>query len=166
MLVVIALAGTALTACTPTPEPSPTPTAAFASEEEAFAAAEEVYRAYNDAVNRQRNGDEAADPLAFLTGDILESEVTAAQELDSAGIKIVGETNVTDFTGTNSRLDSVASVEATVCLDVTDARAIDRNGADVTAADRSNVYAVAVTFTGTPAELLISRYEVTADAKC
>ena len=49
--IVLALALGLTTACQP--EPSPSPSApAFANEEEAFAAAEETYRAYVDALNQ------------------------------------------------------------------------------------------------------------------
>ncbi len=59
--VVVALAVTlGATACQP--EPTPTPTGpAFASEDEAFAAAEETYRAYVDALNQV----DLSDPETF-----------------------------------------------------------------------------------------------------
>ena len=43
----------ALVGCAPSSEPTPTPTG-FASEAEAFEAAEATYRAYVDATNAQR----------------------------------------------------------------------------------------------------------------
>jgi len=167
MLALLAVAGATLSACTPAPAPSPTPTAAFASEEEAFAAAEETYRAYNNAVNHQRLGDESVDPLTFLTGDILDSERKTSQELEASGIRINGDTVVTRFTGTDSTLGGpVAQVGATICLDITQARAIDSSGADVTAPGRSDIYAIHATFTGDADQLSISEYEVQADVQC
>lgn len=167
MLALLALAASALSACTPTPEPTPTPTAAFASEEEAFAAAEEVYRAYNDAVNAQRNGDNDADPYDYLTGKILDSELATAQELDAAGIRIVGATKIVGFDGrVSSHSQSVARVVANVCLDITEARAVDDQGTDVTAADRSDTYTISVELTGTADHLLISEYEVAPGETC
>jgi ABC-type oligopeptide transport system substrate-binding subunit len=46
----LALALALTTACAPDPAPTPSPTG-FASQEEAFAAAEATYRAYVDALN-------------------------------------------------------------------------------------------------------------------
>lgn len=167
MLALLVMAGAALSACSPTPEPSPTPTAAFASEEEAFAAAEEVYRAYNDAVNRQRSGDESVDPLDYLTGEMLDSEMASARELEASGITLEGDTKVTSFTGADAQTNrDVASIDALVCLDITNARAFDAEGVDVTAAGRSDVYGISVTFTGNPDHLLISEYEVAAGTQC
>ncbi len=167
MLALLAMAGATLSACSPTPEPSPTPTAAFASEEEAFAAAEETYRAYNDAVNRQRDGDESVDPLDYLTGEMLDSEIASIRELEASGITLEGDTKIMSFTGTEAQTDhDVAAVDALVCLDITNARAIDATGVDVTAVGRSDVYGISVTFTGNPDHLLISEYEVVADTQC
>jgi hypothetical protein len=167
MLALLAIAGAALSACTPQPEPTPTPTAAFASEEEAFAAAEEVYRAYNDAVNRQRAGDDTVDPLSYLTGQILDTERTTSQELKASGISIKGDTLVTRFSGTDSEISApVAEIEAIICLDITRARAINSSGTDVTAPGRSDKYAIEATFTGDVEKLLVSKYEVEANVKC
>ncbi|GGD85324.1 hypothetical protein GCM10007269_30300 [Microbacterium murale] len=167
MLALLALAASALSACTPAPEPTPTPTAAFASEEEAFAAAEEVYRAYNDALNAHRTGDDDADPYDYLTGKILDSELKTAQELEATGIHIVGPTKVVGFEGrVSDHSQSVARVVANVCLDITEARAIDDQGTDVTAADRSDTYTISVELTGAADHLLISEYEVAPGETC
>lgn len=167
MLALLMLAGATLSACTSAPEPTPTPTAAFASEVEAFAAAEEVYREYNDAVNRQRDGDDAVDPLSYLTGQILDAERKTSQELKASGISIKGDTLVTRFSGTDTDISNrVAEIEAVICLDITQARAIDASGADVTAPGRSDKYAIAATFTGDAELLLVSKYEIEASVKC
>ncbi len=77
----LVLAAVTLSACAPTPTPSPTPTAAFASEEEAFAAAEEVYRAYIAASNDVDFQDPSTfEPLAdYTTGDYYLDEAQAAE---------------------------------------------------------------------------------------
>lgn len=157
----------ALAGCSPTPEPSPSPTAAFASEEEAYAAAEETYRAYIAAVNAERAGDDAIDPHSFLTGKVLEAEIRSADELETAGTHIEGVTVVSSFLGTATDLASpVAVVRAQVCLDITDARAINGDGIDVTVDGRSDIYGVDVTLTGSSSALLISEYEIATDAEC
>ena len=66
------------TGCQPEPEPSPTGPV-FATEEEAFAAAEETYRAYVDALNQV----DLSDPetfeavYAWTTGDANAGERTS-----------------------------------------------------------------------------------------
>ncbi|MCB8044373.1 hypothetical protein JM654_09380 [Microbacterium oxydans] len=50
-----------LAGCTPSPAPTPTPTAVFASEEEAFAAAEETFTEYVLALNEI----DTSDPTTF-----------------------------------------------------------------------------------------------------
>ncbi|MEV4775114.1 hypothetical protein [Microbacterium sp. LWH12-1.2] len=164
---VLVLSAAMLVGCSPQAEPTPTPTAAFASEEEAFAAAEETYRAYNDAVNALRSGDNTADPRKFLTGEVLESDVKAARELEEAGLRILGPTALLSFAGVQaSHGDAVAEVTALVCLDVTMARALNSNGEDVTAPERSDVYGVEVKFVGNADQLHIAKYEIATDAPC
>ncbi|QTV80967.1 hypothetical protein [Microbacterium sp. NIBRBAC000506063] len=84
------------------PEPEPTPTPLFSSEEEAFAAAEEVYRAYIDAMNDSRAGEEDINPNIFLTGVALELDREARATAESMGVRLVGERVV----------DSIVPVEA------------------------------------------------------
>jgi hypothetical protein len=164
--VFVALASAALVGCSPAPEPTPTPTAAFASEEEAFAAAEETYRAYIDATNAEQRGDENVASHRFLTGALLEAEMETDRELETAGIRIRGETVVESFVGVSVSEGSTAKIEADVCLDISDARAIDAAGNDVTAPGRSDVYGVTVAFVGSSTSLLVSEYEVKANARC
>lgn len=159
-MILAALAGCA-------PEPTPTPTPAFASEAEAFAAAEEVYRAYNDALNAKRGGDAEADPTVFLTGQILDEEIAASQELESVEVTLKGPTELLSFTGLRADLSkSVLEVVARACLDISGVRAIDSSGIEVTVAGRSDVYAVAVHFAGDRDALLISEYKVLAGLPC
>lgn len=149
------------------PSPSPTPTATFSSEEEAFAAAEEVYRAYNEALNLHRSGDPTANPHEYLAGGVLESELSTTRDLEAQGIRIEGDTRLLSFTGLSSDVDSrVPSIEAQVCLDISEARAIDSNDQDVTPPERKDTYGLIVTITGTPGRMLISDYRTSEDLKC
>lgn len=167
MLALLAVAGTTLSACAPTPEPSPTPSAAFATEDEAFAAAEEVYRAYNEAVNRQRGGDESADPRSFLTALALENDTDATRILADNGVRIVGDGKVTKFHGVKANLESVpTNIDATLCLNVSGTQVINTDGEDVTPSDRSEVVALVVTFVATEQGLKVSDSGETVDAPC
>lgn len=134
----LALTGAILAGCAPSgPEPTPTSTAAFASEEEAFAAAEEVYRAYNDAVNEERAGIPDANPERFLTGDALESYYEGQEQLRNQGITVKGETVVVELVREEVELKgSSADVTATACRDVSDVRGVDLSGIDITPPDR------------------------------
>ncbi|NKF30943.1 hypothetical protein HER21_31305, partial [Pseudomonas sp. BGM005] len=82
--------------CAP-PNPSqimaPTPIPAFASEAEAFAAAEDVYRAYNEAGNTR------ADDERFLTGRALSNDLETKRLLDENGLEVVGASDVVSFKG-------------------------------------------------------------------
>src|SRR5690349_16979313 len=90
-LAVAVVLGTA-TACQPEPAPSPS-TGAFATQAEAFAAAEETYRAYVDALNERRsNPSGGLDPQTFLTGSALEVDISTQQQLDQAGLTLSGST--------------------------------------------------------------------------
>ncbi|MEV4667703.1 hypothetical protein [Microbacterium sp. LWO12-1.2] len=164
----VALSAVGILGCSPTPEPEPTPTPAFASEEEAFAAAEETYRAYNDALNAERAGTSPSIPSHdFLAGEVLRAEVANETKLREDGIRIEGSTTVSAIQGLDADLVSpVGEVLSRVCLDITDARAIDTTGVDVTAEGRSDIYAVDVRFAGGPQSLLITDFEITADFEC
>lgn len=164
---VVALGAGALAGCTTEPEPAPTPTAAFANEEEAFAAAEAVYRAYNEALNAERAGHPSGDSFDYLTGPVLEQEIQTAQELRDAGVHIKGSTRIVKFQAVTADIDVVvAEVTANVCLDLSGARAIDASGSDVTAVGRSDTYAVEVSLTGDHESLLIAEYAVRAGIEC
>jgi hypothetical protein len=166
-LLVIALAVTTMSACAPEPQPSPAPTPAFASEEEAFAAAEEVYRAYIDAVNAENRGEPDASPQDFLTGTILDADVASRRELEASGVRIEGSTEILNFHGTAADIETVVpQLVAAVCLDISKSRAIDASGQDVTAVGRSDVYGISVTFIGDEHSLLISEYEIMKNAEC
>lgn len=135
-----------LSGCTPEPEPTPTPTAAFASEEEAFAAAEEVYREYNDAGNARLRGEQTPNPQDYLIATALEDDIDGLELLRTGGLRLVGEISVAKFVGQTADLSSSESqVVSTVCLDVSATQVVDANGTDVTPADRPTTLAQEVT---------------------
>ena len=141
----------------PAPEPVPTPTAAFASEEEAFAAAEEVYRAYNEALNARQSDQAAGDPQRFLTSAALETYIDGENTLDSFGLRIAGDASVTSFTGRSAELSSdSARLTALVCIDVSEVTVFDAANIDVTPVERGDMIAQSLTFVGTSQSLLIS----------
>lgn len=146
---VVALLLVGLTGCTgsPAPEPTPTPTG-FASEEEAFAAAEETYRAYVEAINARNAGDESADPLRFLTGEIRQTEEELYRQSDEAGLRVKGELKITSLErGSVSLLAGAAAVNLHACMDSSNWKLINADGEDVTLDDVPNQYLTTVEMT-------------------
>lgn len=142
--IVVMLAG-----CAPTPEPTPTPTAAFASEEEAFAAAEETYRAYTDAVNQV----DFSDPSTFDAVYVLLSGASEAStrkvfsEFYAAKVRTIGLTKYDSFAGASADLAS-GTISANVCVDVTEVDVVDESGSSVVSPDRPARQPMLVTFDG------------------
>ena len=164
ILVAVALAGM-LTGCAPASEPSPTTTSAFADEAEAFAAAEETYRAYVDALNARREDPAASDPQEFLVGEALEIDVDTQQQLDQADLMIVGSTTVVDVEGLDTSPD-LAEVRIAVCMDSTDTRVIDSAGEDVTPEDRPARTRVRVQLERFDRGLVISESDLMDEDSC
>lgn len=165
MIVAIALGQ--LLGCAPAPTRVPTPTPAFASEEEAFAAAEEVYRAYNDAGNARRAGEEKADPQQFLTGAALEGDIDTQNMLLSRSLFAVGAATIESIRGKASELKAnVATIKMVVCMDVSGVSLLNEAGVDVTPSERGDVVAQKVIFVGDMESLLISDASTMDDNPC
>lgn len=144
-----ALSLAALAGCTPEPISSPTPTPAFASEAEAFAAAEEVYRAYNDALNAVDPSDPATfEPLFDLSsGPFEEADRKNLSFMHAEGHMISGDAVVLSFTGHTADAESrFREVSAQICLDVSAVEITDAGGASVVTPGRPDVYSLDVTF--------------------
>ena len=143
----VALVTCLLLACAPAPAPTPSPTPAFASEEAAFAAAEEVYRAYNDALNAL----DAADPSTFeplfetSSGEFEAADREYFSKAHAEGQQFSGDALVLSFEG----LDASPRFEhlvAAVCLDVSAVKVSDADGNSLVAPTRPDVYALSVEF--------------------
>ncbi len=147
----------ALTACTPDPTPTPSPTG-FASEAEAFAAAEDTYRAYIDASNAQTDGG-SADPLEFLTGQALEDAIESENELVQEGLTLTGPLEVLEVAHLAADR-TTATIR--VCLDLSKSRVLDSSGADVTPTGRAERFSVDVGVIWTGSEPLITTSEAGA----
>lgn len=131
-----------LSACTPEADPTPTPTktAAFATDEEAFAAAEETYRAFIRE-NSRVDGNEDA----LLGGIALEEHLKAEEQLKDAGVRGMGEARVKSFVVVPSSLSTDrTSLTAEACVDISDVRVVDDSGEDVTPNGRPNIIATRV----------------------
>lgn len=134
----LAMVAALATGCQPEPQPAPS-NRIFATEEEAFAAAEETYRAYVDALN-QRRADPSSmpDPQTFLTGHALEVDIDTQQQLAQSGLALGGSTLVTRVNHISVDL-TTGSVRLDVCLDSSDTQVLGADGQDLTPLERQPV---------------------------
>ncbi|OWP22219.1 hypothetical protein CBF90_08455 [Microbacterium sp. AISO3] len=113
------------------------------SDAAAFAAAEETYRAYVEALNGRRSDPSAsADPVLLLADEARQAAEETAAELQSAGVAVVGRTDVLWVQPVS--FDGVSAVLAT-CVDSGDARVKDSQGNDVTPLDRPDRQKLSIT---------------------
>ncbi|MFT3799426.1 hypothetical protein [Microbacterium sp.] len=152
-----------LAGCAPEPAPTPTPTG-FASEEEAFAAAEATYRAYVDAVNARRtDADSQPAPNDFLSGSALQDSIDGAGLLEDAGRHIVGATEAKSIERIAA---SQSSATLAVCVDSSQTRVLDSHGADVTPTDRAETFLLRVEVVYAVPQPLILRSDPDGDGSC
>ncbi|SEB55946.1 hypothetical protein SAMN04489807_1342 [Microbacterium hydrocarbonoxydans] len=163
----VALVACLLLACAPAPAPTPSPTPAFASEEAAFEAAEEVYRAYNDALNARSAGTSGADPHQYLTGLALEGDIDTQTLLLSSGMRVTGAAMVESFVGESADMGGSASrVIGVACIDVSSVVLLDESGANVTPPERGDKIAQRIVFTGSAESMLIADESVADVSAC
>lgn len=156
-----------VTACSPEPTPTPTPTG-FASEEEAFAAAEETYRAYVAALNEVDLSDPATfEPVyANLTGEARDSSKRELTGYHADGLRKIGPTRLIAFYG-DSLDANEGRLSGEVCLDVTQVQLENSEGRSVVPSDRNNFPLLEVEFTVDGArQVLITSSNLVSDQPC
>lgn len=128
--------------CSVTPEPEGT-TPAFATEEEAFAAAEQTYRAYVDALNQVDLSDpETFEPVfALTTGEANAGLRESLSRMHGDAWTVAGNSVATVISPSSY---SDGRVELAVCLDVSDVMVVDKDGTSVVDADRVDVQSMLV----------------------
>lgn len=160
---------TVLAGCSATPTPTPTTTPAFASEEEAFAAAEETYQAYNDALNAVDLSDPSSfEPVfALLSGTAEATTRKAFSEFHAAKMSTVGATRYDSFAGESANLES-GSVTATVCVDVAEVEVFNELGESAVSSDRPDRQPMLITFERSTRalELRLSAQSVAEEVSC
>ncbi|HYP72590.1 MAG TPA: hypothetical protein VEP72_00770 [Microbacterium sp.] len=131
------------TACTPEPAPTPTPTG-FASEEEAFAAAEATYRAYVDALNQVDLSNPATfEPVFELTsGDASNAIRKELSQMHADGWSVSGGTEV-DLVQPSSEWPA-DTVTLAVCADVGSVKLVDASGQSTIGEDRPPIQSLTV----------------------
>ena len=155
----------ALVGCARSPEPTPTPTG-FASEAEAFEAAEATYRAYVDALNEVDLSDpETFEPVfALTTGDSLANEKTTLTRMHADGWEVSGATTISEIRGSSWSADII---EIQVCSNVSAVDVRDSSGNSVVPTNRPDEYSLSVILEGTSSEnLLIASSDTEASEIC
>lgn len=160
----------ALVGCAP--EPAAEPTTGFANEAEAFAAAEETYRAYVDALNQV----DLSDPetfeavYAWTTGDANAGERKSLTQMHADNWSVDGNTVVDAFHGVEYDLpNGQVTVDALVCSDVSGVTVVDSSGMSMVGGERQDVYALEVVFRATeitPTGLSIMSSTAVEDSRC
>jgi len=147
LIVAVACVVFLMSGCHGEPVPVKT-TPLFASEEEAFAAAEETYRAYVDALNQVDLSDpETFEPVfALTTGEFQTSERKSFSEMSANRWSVGGESSV-------RRVDPVSYTESGdpaivlgSCLDVSAVTLVDASGSSLVDPTRPNVQSTHITF--------------------
>lgn len=127
-------------------EPEPVETAPpFANEEEAFAAAEETYRAYVDALNEVDLSDpKTFEPVyAWTTGELNSTDRETLSGMYADGLTVSGVSAVAATAGVSYDRDA-GSVALDACLDVSRVDVRDANNISVVDPARSPVQALEV----------------------
>jgi hypothetical protein len=136
-------------ACTASATPTPAPTrsatvSGFASEEEAFQAAEDTYRAYIDALNRVDLADPATfEPVyALTTGDASAAVHQDFAQMHADGWVVKG-TSVLQSIDVDER-SSTDRVYLLVCTDVRRVTLVDGSGDSQVSSDRADVHSLTI----------------------
>lgn len=145
-VILVAAAVFAFGACAPTPAgPSPASSSpAPLTDEEAFAAAEETYRDYVDALNEVDLSDPATfEPVFDLTtGELHESDRRGLTRYHADGVSIEGTSKIV-LIEPRQRADN--QVHLDVCLDVSTVALRDLTGQPLVDPARANVQQLVVT---------------------
>ncbi|WP_235565616.1 hypothetical protein [Microbacterium sp. Root166] len=138
--VAMAVLAAVLTGCTPEPEETD-PTPVFSSEAEAFAAAEETYRAYVDALNQVDLSDPETfeEVYAWTTGEANSAARTTFSQMHADSWTVSGESSPTLIEPRSAGGAEVTDVELAVCLNVAGVNLVDADGQSVVASDRPAV---------------------------
>jgi hypothetical protein len=160
-----------LSGCFGAPAAKPSTSApAFASDKEAYAAAEKTYRAYVDGLNRV----DLADPKTFepvfalTTGEMNASDRKTLSTMHAEELVMEGDTVVRSFQGEKWSPES-GEVNAVACSDVHAVTLIDGSGESKVNADRPPKYRLELRFIyhrTAPQRLLVARSVATDAPGC
>lgn len=157
----------AVTGCSAEPEPEPTPTTlVFETDEEAYAAAEAVYRAYLIETNKVDYADPGAYSLVepYLTGSYAKSERKSMSAAYADGITKKGDFVPLWVRGVE-RTDN-GDVVLIVCDDLSTVARFNADGTSRVHPDRPDAAARRITFSIVGPQLRITSAELETDPEC
>ncbi|MFE6994342.1 hypothetical protein ACFVAE_00120 [Microbacterium sp. NPDC057659] len=158
-----------LAGCAPTPEPKPTKTAAFASDEEAFAAAKKTYEEYTKALNAVDTTDpETFEPVfSWTMGDADAAIRKALSQLHAENVTMAGETKIASFKQVSVDAAS-GQVVLAMCVDVSETDTIDKDGKSLVPEGRSDLVPVRAQFSNadTSTKLKIASSDADTEHAC
>lgn len=166
-------AGLVLSGCFAAPEPAPSPTpTGFASEEEAFAAAEATFDGYLEAVNLVDLADAETFEAVYdwTAGDAFANERQSLTNMGAGGLVVSGRTLLSSFEGT-SYDSTTGETTSRVCLDVSEVTLNGPEGQTRVSPDRPDIQTLIVVFipsSSTVTNLAISSIDGTdaAELQC
>jgi len=136
-----------LSGCDGSPDPAPTTTAPlFATEAEAFAAAEATYRAYVDALNAVDLSDPATfEPVfALATGEANSDARKSFSQMHADQWHVDGESTIDRIVELEASIERETSVVIVACLNVSAVMVTDSNGNSVVDEGRPDVQSIRV----------------------
>ena len=164
LALVLLLAGCVPTAPETSPTPVPTATPVFASEEEALAAAEEAYAAYQAATDSvtAAGGTDGSPLRNLVTPEQYERETAGLAAFAATGWRTVGTSSFDSMIIQSYDDSGFAHISVYVCSDVGAVRLIDDAGTDVTPPSRPNRLPLVVEFEAADrrSNLLISSSDI------
>ncbi|MDL9980626.1 hypothetical protein [Microbacterium candidum] len=149
VLLVACLLALGLTGCVGDPSPAPSTTApAFASDAEAYKAAEKVYREYVDAANNIKLEEPTTFDALFewTTGDANAGSRKTFSQMHADGWHVAGVTRVEAIAPSERQVDPRDSPTLDVCLDVSDVKLSNAAGESVSDPNRPPVQSMRVKF--------------------
>ena len=145
------------------------PTAAFASEEEALAAAVAVFDHLSSVSDEIAiSGGDGLDRLEdYATGEFLDGTRADFEDYPSRGVHQVGHSSYRNAVLQQYSDGPVAAVLMYVCLDLTEVNIVDAQGHSVVADDRPDTLYLLVTYDMGPDGILrVSKWERWDDRTC
>lgn len=138
---------TLLSGCAPAPAPTPTATPAFSTEAEAFAAAEETYRSYVEALNAVDLSDPETfeDVYAWTTGETFADLRETLTGMHADELVVAGNSKPVIIQPRTLGGSERDRVELAVCLDVSAITLTDASGKSAVSPDRPDVQSLLVT---------------------
>ena len=156
--VVLLAAATSLVGCVKEEEPEPQWT-----EESAYAAAEETFRAYWAA---GAIGGEKSEEKQYVTGDLLEHYEEQEADAEAKSIEARGTSEIGDFVHDEFRtVGETAVVEARVCIDDSNFE-IKIDDGDWYSPRQDPIYTVTMRFTSVDDRMLLASLDESGDDEC